>query len=162
MCVCHTQAPMQHEEKLNNGVFALPYTLHSAALDSRQCIALVMSNPILRHAGEQHPKWPGRKLKTEKPPRIRHMYCCSPQNPLPRYPVMWDTLSLLPVVRRISPESELASRYYYLQTGNFGEDSSLRPAAAHSLFIRSGPAHTHPKECKRPHTTVSLTPHDTA
>jgi hypothetical protein len=47
-CVCHTRAPMQHEEKLNNGVFSLQYTLHSAASDSRQFIALVMSNhPIL-------------------------------------------------------------------------------------------------------------------
>jgi hypothetical protein len=43
--VCHTRAPMQHEEKQSNGVFSHPHTSYGIAHQIRQSIVLVMSNP---------------------------------------------------------------------------------------------------------------------
>jgi hypothetical protein len=72
--VCHTRAPMQHEEKQSNGVFSHPHTSYRITPQIRQCMARVMSNPSSSTpASEQHPKNPWEKLRDGNRPRIRHV-----------------------------------------------------------------------------------------
>jgi hypothetical protein len=146
--MCHTRAPMQHQEKQSNGIFSLPHTSHSASLQSGQSIALMVSissssTPVSSTRNGLGGSYNKRCTSSAHPASL----FLQPPEPISLVPCYLGHTAI--VVNREKIESLWTARPLSIwiiisKTGNFGEASSLRPA--HSLFILWRPAHDHPKE----------------
>jgi hypothetical protein len=137
--MCHTRAPMQHEEKQSNGVFSHPHTSYGIAHQIRQSIVLVMSNPSSSTpVSSTRNGFGGGEANRSS----AHQACLILRPPEPVFLIvrfLRHTAILVGRKKNQSPRSE--PRVTTSRHENVWKDSSLRPA--HSLFTLSTPAHTH-------------------